>query len=148
MIMDTLANLERYAALHPRFAEAFAWLRRQPLETLAPGRHVLAGDDIYMTVMEVELRPVVDAMLEFHRRYIDVQMVLAGETEQMGWTPLAEMPAGMVYDAEKDCALGQAPLCSCVAVPPGHFVIFFPEDAHAPCLGQGKVRKAVMKIRV
>lgn len=148
MIIDTLTNLERYAPLHPRFARAFAWLCRCQETALAPGRLVLEEDDIYLTVMDVELRPVDAAVLECHRRYVDVQVVLSGGNEQMGWAPLAQMPASAVYDDAKDCALGQAPLASCLTVAPGHFVIFFPEDAHAPCLGSGPVRKAVMKVRV
>ena len=30
---------------------------------------------------------------------------------------------------------------------PGEFVIFFPEDAHAPCIGEGVIRKMVAKVR-
>lgn len=148
MIIDTLTNLDRYAALHPRFARAFAWLRRCQETPLAPGRLSLEGDDIYLTVMDVELRPVEAAVLEYHRRYIDVQLVLSGGSEQMGWAPLAQMPADAVYDDGKDCALGKGTLAACVTVAPGQFVIFFPEDAHAPCLGSGSRRKAVMKVRV
>ena len=30
---------------------------------------------------------------------------------------------------------------------PGEFVIFFPEDAHAPCIGEGVIRKMVAKVK-
>jgi beta-galactosidase beta subunit len=33
-----------------------------------------------------------------------------------------------------------------VAVPPAHFAIFFPEDAHAPLAGRGMLKKAIVKI--
>jgi beta-galactosidase beta subunit len=33
-----------------------------------------------------------------------------------------------------------------VAVPPGSFAIFFPHDAHAPLGGEGRVKKAVVKV--
>ena len=29
-----------------------------------------------------------------------------------------------------------------------HFVIMFPQDAHAPGIGEGKGRKAVVKVKV
>ncbi|HPY90089.1 MAG TPA: YhcH/YjgK/YiaL family protein [Lentisphaeria bacterium] len=32
-------------------------------------------------------------------------------------------------------------------VRPGCFAIFYPEDAHAPCCGQGVCRKIVLKIK-
>ena len=31
---------------------------------------------------------------------------------------------------------------------PGQFVIYFPSDGHAPGIGQGTIRKAVIKIPV
>ena len=31
---------------------------------------------------------------------------------------------------------------------PGEFVIFFPEDAHAPCIGNGKMKKMVVKVKL
>jgi len=33
-------------------------------------------------------------------------------------------------------------------VPPDHFCIFFPEDAHAPLVGKGQVRKVIFKVAV
>ena len=34
------------------------------------------------------------------------------------------------------------------ALPPGKFMIFFPEDAHAPLAGSGDLHKAVMKFAI
>lgn len=30
---------------------------------------------------------------------------------------------------------------------PGQFTIFFPEDGHAPMIGEGNVRKIIVKVR-
>ncbi|HEY8888482.1 MAG TPA: YhcH/YjgK/YiaL family protein [Gallionella sp.] len=35
-----------------------------------------------------------------------------------------------------------------MATPPDHFCIFFPEDAHAPLVSEGQVRKVIFKIAV
>ncbi|MDE2118816.1 MAG: YhcH/YjgK/YiaL family protein, partial [Betaproteobacteria bacterium] len=37
---------------------------------------------------------------------------------------------------------------SWIAVPPGTFCIFFPEDAHAPLVATGNIRKAIFKVAV
>ena len=37
---------------------------------------------------------------------------------------------------------------SWIATPPGAFCIFFPEDAHAPLVSNGEIRKVILKIAV
>ena len=146
MIIDTMENLPQYAGISPLFTKALQYLSGQDLRQLPLRRQSIQGDDIYMTVMEVEAHPQEGAKLEYHRRYIDLQMVLSGQ-EIMGWTATADLPADTPFDTEKDYALLTAPVSAWFPVAPGRFAIFFPGDAHAPCCGQGKIRKAVMKIR-
>jgi YhcH/YjgK/YiaL family protein len=50
------------------------------------------------------------------------------------------------YDEEKDFGLFSDPPENWVTVTPGKFAIFFPEDAHAPLISDGIIRKAVIKI--
>ena len=33
-------------------------------------------------------------------------------------------------------------------VTPGQFTLLFPEDAHAPMVGEGTIRKVIVKVRV
>ena len=94
-------------------------------------------------------RSRVEAKLETHRKYIDIQFVISG-VDEMGWRPLPSCgKASTPYDAEKDAALFESAPDSWVAVGPGAFAVFFPEDAHAPLIGAGEpVRKLVVKVRV
>ena len=86
------------------------------------------------------------ARLEAHRRYIDIQLVLDGD-EQMGWKPLADCYNPMSeHSMEKDIGFFHDAPASWVSVPPDHFCIFFPEDAHAPLVGTGQIRKVIFKI--
>ncbi|PKO59005.1 MAG: YhcH/YjgK/YiaL family protein, partial [Betaproteobacteria bacterium HGW-Betaproteobacteria-17] len=41
MILDMLAEADRYTALHPLFARAFEFLRSTDLLALAPGMHTI-----------------------------------------------------------------------------------------------------------
>ena len=88
MILATLTNADRYAALHPLFPHAFEFIRNTDLLALAPGRYPIIGDELFVIVESVPGRTRTDAKLEVHRRYIDIQLVLG--TDEMGWKALAD----------------------------------------------------------
>ena len=46
--------------------------------TMEPGIHELDGKDIYVNVMERELKQKPDAKLEIHNEYIDIQVLIRG----------------------------------------------------------------------
>ena len=148
MIFSTLPQTARYAALHPLFPHAFDYIRNTDLPSLAPGRHAIVGDDLFVIIEHATGRTRADAQLECHRRYIDIQLVLDG-VDEMGWKALADCrdPVGD-YSMEKDIRFFRDAPATWIATPPEHFCIFFPEDAHAPLVSIGAIRKAVFKIAV
>mgnify|MGYP002712053916 CR=1 FL=1 len=146
MILARLADCDRYAALHPLFARAFEFLRNTDLSTLAPGKHDVQGEQIFAIVEARAGRTRAEAKLECHRRYIDIQLVLDG-VDEMGWKPRAEcIDPATDYDAARDIRFFNDAPSSWIATPPGSFCLFFPDDAHAPLVGAGLIRKVVMKI--
>lgn len=146
MIFATLTQADRYATLHPGFARAFAFLRSTDLNALTPGRHVIDGDALFAIVEHCEARHRDDAKLECHRRYIDIQLVLEG-VDEMGWRPLADCADPATdYDAARDIRFFRDAPASWVATPAGSFCVFFPDDAHAPLVGDGHIRKVVVKV--
>ncbi|CAG0937785.1 evolved beta-galactosidase subunit beta [Gallionellaceae bacterium] len=146
MIFSTLTQSDRYAALHPLFPRAFEFIRNTDMLALPPGRHSIIGDDLFAIVENVPGRSREDAQLECHRKYIDIQLVLEGRDE-MGWKPLADCHNPVSdYSAEKDIRFFRDTPSSWIATPPGHFCIFFPEDAHAPLVSEGQIRKVIFKI--
>ena len=148
MIVDTLSGSGRYDALHPRFKKAFDYAVAR-MDTLAPGKYAIDGDDLYIVISEGLLRPEQEAPLEAHDRYIDVQIPLRvrGE-ERFGWRPRERciLPRGEFDEAADIVFFDDKPSCY-VSLHPGEFVVFFPEDAHAPLIGSGNVRNAILKIR-
>jgi biofilm protein TabA len=146
MIFSTLSQSDRYNGLHPLFPRAFEYICHTDLKSLAAGHYPIIGDDLFAIVEHVPGRTREAAQLESHRRYIDIQMVLEG-VDEMGWKPLADCsePADD-YSAEKDIQFFRDAPASWIAVPPGAFCIFFPEDAHAPLVSTGSIRKVVIKI--
>ena len=146
MILSALSQSDRYAALHPQFPLVFDYIRNTDLYALAPGRYLIAGEDVFAIVEQVQGRSREVARLEAHRRYIDIQLVLEGD-EKMGWKPLADCynPVSE-HSVEKDIGFFHDAPASWIATPPDHFCIFFPEDAHAPLVGEGPIRKVIFKI--
>ena len=150
MIAGHLAQSSRYASLSPRFAAAFEFLRNLSPD-LPPGRHDIAGDDCFALVQAYTTKPVAEGKFEAHRNYIDIQFVQTGR-ETLLWTPLAGLAETKAYDSEKDYALFASPANPTpLHLHAAEFTIFYPEDAHSPCLeldGPCEVRKVVIKVRV
>src|SRR3989338_4776783 len=148
MILSTLSQADRYAALHPLFPRAFDYIRNTDLLSLAPGRYPIIGEQLFVIVEKVQGRTREAAKLECHRKYIDIQLVLEG-VDEMGWKALADCTQPVSdYSAEKDIQFFRDDPATWIATPPGAFCIFFPEDAHAPLVSSGQVRKAIFKIAV
>jgi biofilm protein TabA len=148
MIIDSAASHQRYLPLHPLFERAFHFLAGADLGALAPGRHPIDGDRLYLSIDHVQGRGRDGARLEAHRRYIDIQYTIEGD-EEIGWRPLADCgaPAGG-FDETRDIGFYDRRPASWLSVPAGTFVVFYPDDAHAPLAGQGVIRKAIIKVAV
>jgi biofilm protein TabA len=148
MILDRIENIGQYTHLHPGFGKAFQFLSHKGLPALPSGKHEIEGSRIYAIVARDQARARDKAMLEAHRKYVDIQAVLSG-TDEMGWKPRAACtaPAGP-YDATKDVEFFSDPADTWVIVRPDQFVVFFPWDVHAPLVGKGEVHKIVIKIAV
>jgi biofilm protein TabA len=146
MILDSLPQWRRYAALNARFARAFAFLEQAPAD-VADGRHEIEGDAVFALVQRYQTRPATGP-LEAHRRYVDVQYIARGR-EVIQWAPLASLATvTRPYDEAQDAGLfaadaGMVP----VRLSTGQFMILFPDDAHAPC-GAWAEPESVVKIVV
>ena len=148
MIVETLDRCDRYRHLHPGFAAAFDFATSQDLGALAPGRYLIDGDRLFVSIDHTQGRGRAGARLESHRRYIDIQLTLDGD-EEIGWRPLSQCRAPAApHDDQRDIRFYDDPPDSWVAVPGGRFAIFFPDDAHAPLGGTGPLKKAIFKIAV
>ena len=147
MILDTLQNRECYYSLSPRLRTAFEWLDKRDVASLEVGRHAIDGDDIFVNVSELDLRPRSAAALEVHNEYIDIQVVFGGE-EEFGWSPRSAVASPRAeFDVEKDIQFFEDEPQTFYTVREGQFTILMPQDAHAPMLGEGHVRKLIFKVR-
>lgn len=148
MILDSIDNGARYYALHPGLSRVFDFLRTADIASLEPGRHDIDGDNLFVNVSQLELRPLDAAHLEAHNRYIDVQVVVEGE-ETFGWSERKDCrkPEGE-FDTERDILFFSDMPQTFYTMRQGQFTILYPEDAHAPMLGEGKVKKLIFKVLI
>jgi YhcH/YjgK/YiaL family protein len=149
MILGTLKDSARYEALHPDFKEVFDYIKQHDLLHTELGRIELRGEDVFINNVDPTTVLSCDQPLEAHEAYLDIHVLLKGQ-ERIGWLPTGECrkPRG-TFDHEKDFILYDDTPTSYVDLLPGQFTIVYPEDAHAPLIGQGeKIRKLIVKIRV
>ena len=148
MILDKLENLSLYADLNPHFKKVVGYIESTDLSALGEGRHDIDGDNAYMLVSEPALRAAGEARIEAHDRYIDIQVVIEG-IERHGWTPRqCCMDVMTPYSPASDIIFFNDPAQLFVDLANGDMTIYFPWDGHAPLIGEGKVRKAVIKVAV
>lgn len=148
MILTTLADSGRIEPLHPLFKRFFDYVKEHDLLHAPLGRIEVDGDRLFINNVEADLTDAATQLLEAHREYIDVHVVLDGE-EHFGWRPLADCAAvRQSYDPAADCALYADRPSSWLTLRPGQAVIVFPEDPHAPVVGEGRVRKLIGKIKL
>jgi len=148
IIINKLQHAERYFNMHPAFEKAFTFLRQKDLAELPADRYEIDGEKLFCMISKGPGRSRAEAKLEAHRKYIDIQYVIAG-IDEMGWKPTADCKViDTEYDEDKDIMFFKDQPDSWTPVPAGSFVIFFPQDAHAPLVSSGEIHKVVLKIAV
>jgi biofilm protein TabA len=148
VILDELANAARYENLHAGFRQGFEFLARPNLLTLDNGRYELQGDRLFALINRDPGRSRAGARLEAHRKYIDIQFLVDGG-EEIGWRPTGECRTiAEPYDLERDVMFFADAPHAWINLAIGKFMIFYPEDAHAPLAATGANVKAVIKVAV
>jgi YhcH/YjgK/YiaL family protein len=148
MILDSIRNAASILALNPLFKQAFDYIQSNDLSKMEPGKTLLDGDKLFISIMELDGKTPEAAKMEAHRKYIDIQVVISG-VETMGWTAIEHCTNELdPYNAEKDLQFFSDKPTTYVTVHAGEFAVFFPEDGHAPGISDGPIKKAVVKVLV
>lgn len=149
MILDKLENADLYYESVPGLERFMQFFNDNDLEELPACKIKLDGDDLYVNILDFTGKKEKDCRLETHKDYIDIQIPLTG-SETMGWKSQDDCQDIInEYDEGKDVEIyGDTPATH-ITVPAGHFVVFFPSDAHQPGIADGKkYRKIIVKTRV
>ncbi len=147
MIIDTVDNLEKYAAVNPLFPKVVEFLKNNNLETMEPGKYEIAGKDLFVNITIAKGKTPDQAVIETHNKMIDIQIPITA-AETFGYTQREMLPEA-VYNEEKDITkISDLAADSYVTCQPGMMAIFFPQDGHAPCIaGVEELKKAIFKVK-
>ncbi|WP_291102641.1 MULTISPECIES: YhcH/YjgK/YiaL family protein [unclassified Flavobacterium] len=149
MIIDTLNNASKYYSLHPSFAKAFEYINQNDLANLADGvSEISEGLKVIANTANGKTKEASLAKFECHDKNIDIQLCVKG-LETMAWKPREKcvIPNGD-YNPEKDVRFFSDAPDMFFQLTDGQFAIFFPEDVHAPMIGEGEIKKVVIKVKI
>lgn len=150
MQFGTLGTEYRYDMTEPKFQTAFAFLKRDDLNTLPDG-WIPLENGVRASIQHYETSPEEKLSFETHEKFFDVQYLVDGE-ELLGVCTRQGLEVSVPYDTENDVTFYREPLVSGkVLLRSGDYVVFTPEDAHKPrCLAGTAmpVKKIVIKVPV
>ncbi len=151
MILDHLDSIEKYASLHPLFAQAIAYIKSTDLNNVEIGKYDIAdglkaifSDKNGVTAAES------DAKFECHNKNIDIQVCIRGK-ETIGWKSRGTCTQLKgEYNAEKDVSFYADAPDMYFGLTNNQFVIFYPEDVHSPMINvdDQPIRKLVIKVKI
>lgn len=153
MIKDNLQHLAYYNYLNPDIKTGLRYVRDTNFDELEDGRHELVEGKIYANIQSYETKPEADCKFEAHRKYVDIQFMIQGE-EKMGTSSVEDFDEVEPYNEEKDvvflsCKEDKKGNIKVLHVREKEFAIFYPQDAHQPCMmveSPAPVRKVIVKI--
>ncbi len=150
MIIDTLQNADKYFGGHPAFEKAFSYIRSLDLMSVEMGMQSIDGDRLKAIFSNRKGMTAAESVAEFecHNRHIDIQFCIDGK-EQFGWKPREDcIRENGGYDEAKDLQLYHDTPDMFFQLMNGQFVILFPEDVHAPMIGDREIKKLVIKVKI
>lgn len=147
-VIDSLANIEKYASLSANFATAAAFLAKGDFASLKPGRNEIDGDNVFVNCDAPTYVLPADRTPEVHHRYFDIHVPLTDD-EKIGLAAFNVLAKGS-FDAAKDGGFYEQDVGWHV-VRKGEFCITWPITcAHAPAVTTDVVkpaRKLIVKVR-
>ena len=111
-----------------------------------PDGKVMLENGAFYSVQTATLKSAEGRLFEAHRKYIDIQYVLSGK-EKIEYCDLAMLTEKVAYSEERDY-IGLEGRGSVLTLNEGDFAVFTPTDGHLPCIGEGTVKKIVIKVPV
>lgn len=146
MIIDSIENLDKYIGLNPLFSKVVEYIKNNDLESHEPGKVEIEGKDLFVNYAVAKGKTIDEAKIESHDVMIDIQIPLSCP-ETMGYTPRKNL-AEAAYNAEKDITFYPGAAEKYITINPGEFVIFFPQDGHAPCVSEyPEIKKVIFKVK-
>ena len=148
MIYSTLTESKHIESLHPKFKQLFDYVKEHDLLRQETGRITLDGDNLFINNVNPQMVSADEQVLEVHQRYLDVHIPL-DKPETIGIKPLGSCTdLKSEFNSEDDYALYSDKPTNYVTLQPGELRMVDPHGAHAPIIGEGKIRKLIAKVLI
>lgn len=150
MIFDNLNNMEQYYKLNENFKIGFEFLLNNDLKSLKDGKYQIKGDEVFANIQSLTTKEKSQKKWEAHKKYIDIQYVISGK-ECMGYGIYEDFKTSEKYDEIKDVEFLEGEKYNYINVEENEFVIFYPNDVHAPMLcieNPEQIKKVIVKIAI
>lgn len=143
-------DLKDFEKIHPRFKDAFDFIKKAVNEDLSDGNYEIDGKEIYAFISSYKTKTEAEGKFEAHRKYIDIQCILSG-TEIIGFESPEKVELTEDYkDGGDICFYSLNKDYDKIVLTKGEFVIITTDELHAPCLSLNNeptdVKKVVVKI--
>jgi len=148
-ILDVNEFQKQFEKNPQRWEKAFQFLASTDLKNMEVGKYELEGENLFAKVDIYTTKNEEDTRYEAHRKYADIQYLITGK-EYIGVMPLSKMEKILVpFSKEKDIAFYSSSLDNYRLADSTNFFIFFPGDAHRPCVkvnNNEEIKKVVLKV--
>ena len=105
MIYAKLKNIKTYKGINKNLDKAIDFIIEKKYLNASFGKNIIEGDTIYFNCPEKPVtRENTDLELEYHKKYIDIHIVLEGE-ESIVYTPFEDCIETKSYNVEEDYGL-------------------------------------------
>jgi YhcH/YjgK/YiaL family protein len=154
MIIGNIVDYKPEQFTSKNLQKAFAFIQKAGLNgllALPEGKTVIEENELWVNRSAYIGKRFEDCKIEGHEKYMDIQIVLAGE-EGIGYVSKREkgLTVSVPYDPVKDRANYTGQLDGIINLQGGFFALVFPDDLHQPCIkvNDETIEKAVLKVRI
>ena len=142
-----MKNYKNILKLFPQLGVVFDYINKNIDNKTLDGKYNITKD-IYVVIQTCQPKPKKEQVLEKHKKYIDLQLVISGK-EKIGWKFFdKDFKVLKKYNYKKDIAFYSNTPDIFINLKKGDFAIFFPEDTHAPLCCDKVVKKCIVKIPI
>lgn len=149
MICDELKNIGRYRGIFANLDTAVNFLEHAVLSELPMGKTVIDGEKVFVNVMEANAAEREEIAFEIHKRYMDIQIDIAGtEAIEIGM----RLPdADEQYDETTDFGTVDCSDAFYCIMGKGRFIICMTDEPHRlgiRAVADPYLKKCVVKVMI
>ena len=151
MIYAELKNIKTYKGINKNLDKAIDFIAEKKYMNASFGKNIIEGDTIYFNYPEKPMtRENIDLDLEYHKKYIDIHIVLE-EEEIIGYAPFEDCIETQKYNIEKDIAFMKGKNQAEFMLNGTNFLIVFPNEPHLALLKVNtpkEIKKIIFKVEL